>query len=142
MNRVSQYQKVQVMTADRVRLIIMLYDGVLKFNKCAQRAIKDGDIEARSTYINRSQAIIGELKNSLNMEEGGEVARNLSRLYDFSMDKLSEANLKNDNAAINAVTKVIGELKSGWEGIVSDKPQAGSGNEKETGHKTGISYGI
>lgn len=140
MNRGSQYRKVRGMTADRVRLVLMLYDGVLKFNKCAQRAIKDGDIEARNTYINRSRAIIGELKNSLNMEEGGEVAWNLSRLYDFSMDKLSEANLKNDNAAINAVTKVIGELKSSWEGIVSEEPLAG--NEKEIAHKTGTGYGL
>lgn len=139
MNKVNQYQKVQVMTADRVRLIIMLYDGVVKFNKCAQRAIKEGDIESRSTYINRSQAIIGELKNSLNMEEGGEIARNLSRLYDFSIEKLAEANLKNDASAVDAVTKVINELKSGWEGIaLSQTPQAG----KNTRESAGISHGI
>lgn len=138
MNKVNQYQKVQVMTADRIRLVIMLYDGVIKFNRCAKKAIKDGDIEARSNYINRSQAIIGELQNSLNMEEGGEIARNLSRLYDFSMDKLAEANLKNDASAVNAVTKVIGELKSGWEGIAAKKQQPG----RDDSHKTGISCGV
>lgn len=139
MNKVNQYQKVQVMTADRVRLIIMLYDGVVKFNKCAQRAIKEGDIESRNTYINRSQAIIGELKNSLNMEEGGEIALNLSRLYDFSIEKLAEANLKNDASAVDAVTLVINELKSGWEGIaLSQTPQAG----KNIRESAGISHGI
>lgn len=138
MNKVNQYQKVQVMTSDRIRLIIMLYDGVIRFNRCAQRAIKDGDIESRNTYINRSQAIIGELQNSLNMEEGGEIARNLSRLYDFSMDRLAEANLRNDASAVNAVTKVIEELKSGWEGIAAEKQQTG----KDDSHKTGISCGV
>ncbi|MBI5468104.1 MAG: flagellar export chaperone FliS [Deltaproteobacteria bacterium] len=139
MNKVNQYQKVQVMTADRVRLIIMLYDGVLKFNKCAQRAIKEGDIESRSTYINRSLAIIGELKNSLNMEEGGEIALNLSRLYDFSIEKLAEANLKNDASAVDAVTLVINELKSGWEGIAAaQKPQAGKNIRESAGISNGI----
>lgn len=138
MNKVNQYQKVQVMTADRIRLIIMLYDGVLRFNKCAQRAIKEGDVEGRNTYLNRSQAIINELHNSLNMEEGGEIARNLSRLYDFSIGKLTEANFKNDFSAVEAVTRVINELKSGWEGIASEKPHA----ERKTEPKAGISYGI
>lgn len=139
MNKVNQYQKVQVMTADRVRLIIMLYDGAVKFNKCAQKAIIEGDVESRNTYINRSQAIIGELKNSLNMEEGGEIARNLSRLYDFSMEKLAEANLKNDASAVEAVTLVINELKSGWEGIAATQtPQTG----KNTREGAGISCGI
>jgi len=140
MNKINQYQKVQVMTADRIRLIIMLYDGVLKFNRCANRAIEEGNIEARNTYINRSQAIIGELKNSLNMEEGGEIGENLARLYDFSIDKLGEANLKNDTTAVNAVSRVIGELKSGWEGIAAaEKPQT---NGAQTAPRTGISYGI
>lgn len=138
MNKVNQYQKVQVMTADRIRLIIMLYDGVVRFNKCAQRAIKEGDVEGRNTYLNRSQAIINELQNSLNMEEGGEIANNLSRLYDFSIGKLTEANFKNDFSAVEAVTKVINELKSGWEGIASEKPHT----EHKTEPKTGISYGI
>lgn len=139
MNKVNQYQKVQVMTADRVRLIIMLYDGVVKFNKCAQRAIKEGDIESRNTYINRSQAIVGELKNSLNMEEGGEIALNLSRLYDFSIEKLAEANLKNDASAVDAVTLVINELKGGWEGIAATQtPQTG----KNIRESAGISHGI
>jgi flagellar protein FliS len=139
MNKVNQYQKVQVMTADRVRLIIMLYDGAVKFNMCAQKAIREGDVESRNTYINRSQAIIGELKNSLNMEEGGEIARNLSRLYDFSMEKLAEANLKNDASAVEAVTLVINELKSGWEGIAATQtPQTG----KNIREGAGISCGI
>lgn len=110
------------MTADRVRLIIMLCDGVVRFNRCAQRSIKEGDIEARNTYLNRSIAIISELQNSLNMKEGGEIAHNLLRLYEFSIGQLTAANLKNDPAPVEAVTRVFNELKSGWEGITTDKP--------------------
>ena len=117
MNRVAQYQNIQVMTADKVRIIIMLYDGVLRFNRCAQRAIAEKKIESRNLYINKSLAIISELANSLNMEEGGEVAMNLARLYDFAQSSLTKANLTNDASAIDGVNRVMAELKAGWEAI-------------------------
>lgn len=117
MNRVRQYQNIQVLTADRVSLIIMLYDGILRFNRLAQQSIKGGDIKGRAGYINRSLEIIGELSNSLNMEEGGEIAQNLSKLYDFCAATLMDANLKSDEAAIESVNKVVLELKAGWEAV-------------------------
>lgn len=121
MNRVRQYQNIQVLTADRVSLIIMLYDGILRFNKLASQSIKDGDIKGRGVYINRSLEIIGELANSLNMEEGGEIAQNLSKLYDFCASALTEANLKNDSAVIESVNKVVSEIKSGWEAVAAER---------------------
>lgn len=121
MNKVIQYQNIQVTTADPVRLVIMLYDGILRFNKLAQKAIEGNDVEGRNNYINRSLAIIGELGTTLNMSEGGEVARNLSRLYEFSTAQLTGANMKNDRTAIESVNRVIGELKAGWEAIASER---------------------
>ncbi|OGQ62924.1 MAG: flagellar export chaperone FliS [Deltaproteobacteria bacterium RIFCSPLOWO2_02_FULL_55_12] len=109
------------MTADKVTLVIMLYDGILRFNKLAQKAVADGDIKGRGTHLNRSLEIIGELANSLNREEGGEIAGNLSRLYDFCAMCLTEANLKNDASMIEAANKVITELKAGWEAISADR---------------------
>ncbi len=117
MKSVKAYQNVQVMTADRVRLIIMLYEGVIRFNRQAQDAIRDKDIRARGTSINRSIAILSELINSLNMEEGGEIASRLFSLYEYSIQQLTAANLRNDPAPIDAVNRVIGELKGGWEGM-------------------------
>lgn len=123
MNRIGQYQKVQVMTADGVRIIIMLYEGIIKFNNFARLAIENGNIQARSTYVNRSMDIVNELQNSLDMKEGGEVAANLSRLYDFCVGQLTDANLKNDKASLDAVNRVINELKGGWEKIASERQQ-------------------
>ena len=124
MNRVRQYQNIQVLTADRVNLVIMLYDGILRFNRLAQQPIRDGDIKGRGGYINRSLEIIGELANSLNMEEGGEIARNLSKLYDFCASALTEANLKSDAAAIESVNKVVLEIKAGWEAVASERQKS------------------
>jgi flagellar protein FliS len=121
LNRVRQYQNVQVLTADRVSLVVMLYDGILRFNRLALKAISDNDIHARGESINRSLEIIGELANSLNMEEGGEIAGNLSRLYDFCSSALIEANLKSDAAVIESVNRVVQEIKSGWEAVAAER---------------------
>lgn len=129
MNRIRQYQDVQVMTADKVRIIIMLCEGVIRFNKSAQRSIREGDIEGRNNFINRSLAIISELSVSLNMEEGGEIAQKLRGLYDFSVSQLNLANLKNSAQHIEVVTGIMGELKAGWEGIAGKRPEAAAGIE-------------
>jgi len=117
MKGIKAYQKVQVMTSDGVHLVVMLYEGVVKFNKMAALAIEDNDIEKRSHYINRSTAIISELCNSLDMEKGKEVAANLRDLYIYCMTRLSEANNKNSTAIIEEVTRLFLEVKEGWDTI-------------------------
>ncbi len=117
---IRQYQNIQILTAGRVRLVIMLYDGIIRFNKLAVLAIGQGDTEDRNHYINRSLDIIMELVNSLNMEEGGEVAENLQRLYNFSISQLLLANIKKSAAPIETVTRIVAELKSGWESIATE----------------------
>ncbi|MDP2690485.1 MAG: flagellar export chaperone FliS [Deltaproteobacteria bacterium] len=136
MKSVKAYQNVQVMTADRVRLIIMLYEGIIRFNRQAQDAIRDKDIKARGTSINRSIAILSELINSLNMEEGGEIASRLFNLYEYSIQQLTAANLRNDPAPIDVVNRIIGELKGGWEGIAKTNEP---GKKREEGVR--ISHG-
>lgn len=121
MSNVRQYQSVQVMTADGVRLIIMLYDGVLRFNSLAAASMAQKDVSGRSHYINRSLAIICELMTSLDMERGGEIAVKLASLYDFCVSKLNSANAGNDAGALDAVNRVIMELRGGWAAIASDR---------------------
>ena len=141
MHDIKQYQKVQVMTSDRVRIIVMLCEGVIRFNKLALKAIKEGDVEGRNNFINRSLAIISELNNALDMEKGGEVAFNLARLYDYSTYQLTEANIKSDPDGIEAVTRVFMELKAGWEGIINGKVDSKE-NKTRTTITNSVSYGI
>ncbi|MEK7773356.1 MAG: flagellar export chaperone FliS [Deltaproteobacteria bacterium] len=121
MNNIRQYQEIQIMTADRVRIVIMLYEGVVRFNKCAQKAIEEKNVEARTNFINRSLAIISELSNVLNMEEGKEVAANLARLYEFVNEQLMRANMRNVSAPLEVVNRIMTELKAGWESIATDR---------------------
>ncbi len=120
MSSVAKYQKIELTTADPVEMIIKLYDGIIRFNNLSKKAIEEGNIGERNHYINRSIAIISELAGSLNTEEGGEVAYNLARLYEYSINALNTANIKNDTALIDSVTRVIEELKKGWEGILNN----------------------
>jgi len=117
MKGIKAYQKVQVMTSDGVRLVVMLYEGVVKFNRMAVMAIEDDDIENRSFYINRSVAIINELCNALDMKNGAEVALNLRDLYIYSLKRLCEANMKNSTKIIEEVTCIFLEVKEGWDAL-------------------------
>jgi len=136
MKGIKQYQNVQVMTADGVRLIVMLYEGVVRFNRHAEEAMAAGDVKARGFYINKSIAILAELINSLNMEEGGQIAESLYNLYDFSIHQLTTANMTNDPALLGSVNRVINELKEGWESIET----SGVANHVQT-ERAGMSCG-
>lgn len=127
MNNMKGYRNVQVMTADRVRLVIMLYEGAIRFNRRAKDAIEKGNSDARASSINRSIEIISELLGALNFEEGGEIARNLQALYQFSIEQLMLANAKNDARPIEAVNRVMAELKAGWDHIASQASGAHEG---------------
>lgn len=133
------------MTSNKVRLVSMLCDGVIGFNNKAKRAIEEGDIETRVLNINKSLAIVSELSNALDMEAGGEVAVNLARLYDYMIERLSEANIKNSAFPLNDVSEIMKELKAGWDGVASqqnsdDSPTASSA-DREAQETSRISIG-
>lgn len=137
MHGLQAYQKVQVMTADGVHLVVMLYEGVVKFNRMAVLAMEDNDIEKRSHYINRSVAIISELCNALDMERGAEVALNLRDLYIYSLARLSEANNKNSTTMVEEVTAIFLEVKEGWDAL------AVSGERRVKPRlEVGVGYGV
>jgi len=137
MRGLQAYKKVQVMTADGVRLVVMLYEGIVKFNRMAVLAMEDNDIEKRSIYINRSVAIISELCNALDMERGAEVAINLRDLYIYSLARLCEANNKNSITMIEEVTALFLEVKEGWDALAL----SGEGRAKPR-LEAGAGYGV
>lgn len=116
---VNQYKKTEVMTADRVKLIILLYEGIIKFNNFAKNAIVNKNIQERNKYVNKSMAIISELLNALNKEAGGEIALNLEKLYFYMLEQMIQANSKNSAEPLNIVNKLVAEVKLGWEGIAN-----------------------
>ena len=87
----STYQQVQITTTDRGRLLLMMYEGALKFLKQSKLGLEEKDIAKFCKYIGKSQAIIAELINTLDFEKGGSIAVERERLDDFWHLKTSDA---------------------------------------------------
>ena len=95
------------------KLIEMLYEGVLRFNAQAKKAIKDGDVEKRVYWMNRSIAIITELISNLDMSQG-EVSEYLAGLYNFEIQLLSEAGFENNTEKVDECSNVFRSLLEAW----------------------------
>jgi len=113
------YQTQAVLTASPGQLVLMLYDGALRFLAQAHAAMEADQNEwRRFEVINRNlqkaQNIIAELRGTLNHEAGGEVAANLDQLYDYYNRRLFQANLKKDPAPVAEVEGLLRELRDAW----------------------------
>ena len=114
------YQKNKYETASPHRLILMLYEAALVQLDRAERAIEQRDIAERNRTLQKAQDILVELVSSLNMQQGGEIARNLRQLYLYMIDRLTQANIKSDIEAIREVRGLLQPIKSAWEQIGKD----------------------
>ncbi len=119
MDGVSVYQETAVLTQSRGKLIVMLYDGAIKFLRQAQQAISTGDYENKSLYLNKALDIINELNMSLDMESGGEISGNLRSLYGFMTSHLNQAGSKMDARMVQEVIDLLEELNQGWRAVAT-----------------------
>lgn len=99
------------------RLIQILFDGAIERLNTAICFVEHNNIEAKNSFINKAIGIISGLQSSLNKEEGGDIAENLDRLYDYMIRVLYEANRDNDQKKITEVINLLKEIKLGWDGI-------------------------
>ena len=106
-----------VMDASPHKLIALIMNRVLERISRAKLAIEQGDHAARGEAISKSIEAVASLQSWLDMEKGGEIAGNLNNLYDYMVRRLLEANTENDQAALDEVAGLLGEIKAGWDGI-------------------------
>ena len=117
MDGIATYQENVVNTQSKGRLIVMLYDGAIRFMKLAIMEMENKNYEEKGRYVNRAMDIINELNVVLDMEAGGEIAYNLRQLYMFMNKHLSQANIKCDPQLVREVIKLMEELNQGWKAI-------------------------
>ena len=117
MKGIKAYQDAAVTTQSKGRLIVLLYDGAIKFMKLAIKELEAQNHEAKGRYISRAQDIINELNAVLDLDAGGEMAANLRKLYCFMNRRLSEANTKRDPQIIREVITLMEELNESWKAI-------------------------
>lgn len=119
-----------IMSASPHQLVLMLFDGALAAIARARHAMSRGEIAEKGAAITKAIDILGSgLKASLDFEQGGELAARLAALYDYMGDRLFHANLKNDEAALEEVQRLLGELRSAWQEIADD-PAVVSASQK------------
>tara|TARA_R110002096_G_scaffold17153_5_gene59210 strand:- start:1951 stop:2331 length:381 start_codon:yes stop_codon:yes gene_type:complete len=118
----ATYQRNAVMTASPEKLVKMLYDGAIK-NLEKSRAGLAEESTSRSQEVgqalSKAMGIIGELRASLDHAAGGDISRELDRLYEFVLDQLSQANLQRSAKSVDAAIEVMRTLKEGWDGIAA-----------------------
>lgn len=121
MAALKQYQSVntqaQVFDASPHRLIQMLMEGGISRLAQAKGAMERGQVALKGELISKAIAIIGGLREGLNLEQGGELAANLDSLYDYMVGRLVEANLQNDAALLDEVAELLRNVKTGWDAI-------------------------
>jgi flagellar protein FliS len=112
------YRRINVETKSPLELVLMLYDGALRFVGEAREAIARKDVGARTEATRRALDIITELQNTLNMEQGGDVARELDRLYAYMAARMLDVT-RGDAVAADEIHKLLGTLREGWSGAAA-----------------------
>ncbi len=129
-NAHNAYQTVQVTTTDRGRLLLMMYEGAIKFLRQAKAGLEENDIAKFCRFLSKGQAIIAELMNTLDFEKGGSIARDLDRLYDFMLFYLTEANLHRDAKRVAKVIELLDTIYSAYKEIIEGEKKAVSPTEQ------------
>jgi flagellar protein FliS len=125
----DEYKRNKVITSSGVELIIQLYDEVMNNIRLAKPILAKSDklsfdeIKTKNKALNKAVNVVTALADSLDMEKGGEISDNLSKLYEFINLRLLNANLNNDPVMLDEATRVLHELREAWIGIVSQADQ-------------------
>lgn len=118
---VQHYQSIKSQTTSIPttphHLIQILMQGALEKITLAKTYMQRGETEFKNTHISWAISIIDGLKMSLNQKEGGQIAKNLSDLYDYMSRQLSTANQENSEEILHEVIGLLNEIKSAWDAV-------------------------
>lgn len=118
-NPSAAYRQQSVMTASPGQLVVMLYDGALRFLFQASTLMRAEDNLGCDAKLRRAEAIIDELHATLDKERGGEIASRLEGIYVFCKRLLIEARIQRDAGRIDKVAELLGELREAWAQIAA-----------------------
>ena len=129
----QKYKTTSVQSASREKILLMLYEGAIKFTKLAVKAIEEKKIADRGINIGRAFDIIMELNNTLDHKVGGEVASQLEQLYMFMMEQYTKANITGNAEPLHANLKLLNTLYDGWVQAVEKIKREQEHTDKKTG---------
>lgn len=146
---INSYNNTQFNTVDRGKLMMMMFEGGIKFLKQAEIGLTENNLPKFARFLSKAQAIIAELQNTLDFEACPEVAEQLDNLYDFMLFYLTEANIEKNASKITQVSRLLEKISSAFDEVLksgkvelpaidSKLPKAPS-DSKQAPTKTGFS---
>lgn len=127
---IGAYKRTDVMTADRETVLLMLYEGAIRFLNQAEEAGNANNLAERTRLIGRTIEILGELRASLNFQVSPEIAGHLEALYDFMSNRLLVASTSNEKGALKEVIELLGTLHTAWLEAIASLKKERSQSEK------------
>ena len=114
-NNYNEYKNTEISTADQKKLIVMLYDGAMRFLQIAVDNMQPQNYDMVNTNIIKAQDIITELMLALDMEKGGKISANLFNIYAYLKKQLLEANIAKESKILKEVSAMLYELREAWD---------------------------
>ena len=125
---IDAYRRTEAQSASPMQLVVMLYDGALRFLNEARTAQAAGDVRRRANALGRVAAIVAECHSTLDLERGGMLAAELDRLFSYMSSRLLDITVKRDPTAIEEVYKLMSILRDAWaqaaEGVAASSDAA------------------
>ncbi len=120
------YATTQIQTASGVQVVVLLYDGAISSMKLAQEGMMALNFQDKAKFLDRALRVVGELSASLNMDAGGDVAKDLQRLYEYIQFELTQANLQNEPRRLDGPIRCMSTIREAWQDLAmqNTKPQA------------------
>ena len=123
---VHDYRSMQILSSRPEKLILLLYDGAIKFIRQGQRAMEEEKLEESHNSLIRAQNILVELMGSLNFDRGGEIASNLFRIYEFMHYTLVQANVKKEPESLGRICEQLKKLRESWCQALKNEEEGGA----------------
>lgn len=126
---INSYRQTEIQSRTPLELVVMLYDGALRFTADAREAMVRRDIRGRQHNLSRALAIVSELQSTLDMESGGDVAAHLDKLYGYVHDRLMDTSITQELQPLDDARRVLTTLREGWIALsrASSPPSASAG---------------
>lgn len=124
-NGYGAYNEIGISTSNPLKIVLMLYDGAISSLNKAIEHTEAGDIMQKNLCANNAREIVEELNQSLDLEEGGDMALNLRRLYFFMSRRIMKANWDNDSQGFSEVIELLTQLQGAWQDVQAQMASAG-----------------
>jgi flagellar secretion chaperone FliS len=108
------YQEAAVRNASAIELVIMLYDILARDLHAAIEAMEAGNIELRTAKVKHGLLALQQLEGTLNMDEGGELATNMSRFYSMMRGQMLKAQIRQDAAVLRELIQLLFSVREAW----------------------------